>query len=133
MNSKYQALSTKVDNGFNNSPPPINRGLAIGLPLGLGIPLTIAVIFLCAMWIRRRYPYIPQHMNNEEAEIYIKIHKATRGSKISANSIYLFSVLTNELFAGTLTEKLCDLFEAVGLKKKQVIPEVSVMANTPTK
>jgi hypothetical protein len=57
MNAKYQALSTKVDNGFNNSPPAINRGLAIGIPLGLGIPLSIAVIFLCAMWIRRRYDF----------------------------------------------------------------------------
>jgi chromosome segregation ATPase len=37
MNTKYQALSTKVDNGFNNSTPAINRGLAIGLPLGLGL------------------------------------------------------------------------------------------------
>lgn len=108
MNAKYQALSTKVDNGFNNSPPAINRGLAIGLSLGLSIPLTISLVFLCAMWIRRRYdfhrlslretantlhfvryPYIPQHMNNEEAQNYIKIHKATRQSKIFANSSYL--------------------------------------------
>lgn len=28
-------------------------------------------------------------MNKEEAENYIKIHNATRPSKISANSIYL--------------------------------------------
>lgn len=57
MNAKYQALSTKVDNGFNNSPSAINRGLAIGLPLGFGIPLTIAVVFFCAMWIRHRYDF----------------------------------------------------------------------------
>ncbi|KAJ5371692.1 hypothetical protein N7517_003698 [Penicillium concentricum] len=113
MNAKYRALSTKVDNGFNNTPPAINRGLAIGLPLGLGIPLTIAVVFLCAMWIRRRYPYIPQHMSNEEAQNYIKIHNATRRK--------------------TLTEKVCDLFEALGLKKKQAVPEIYVMNNTPTK
>ncbi|OQE14177.1 hypothetical protein PENFLA_c040G00929 [Penicillium flavigenum] len=113
MNAKYRALSTRVENGFNNSPPAINRGLAIGLPLGFGIPLTIAVIFLCAMWIRRRHPYIPQHMNNEEAENYIKIHNATRRK--------------------TLTEKLCDLFEALGFKKIQGIPEVYVMEHTPTK
>ncbi|KAF3020852.1 hypothetical protein E8E15_007565 [Penicillium rubens] len=113
MNAKYQALSTRVDNGFNNSPPAINRGLAIGLPLGLGIPLTVAVVFLCAMWIRRKYPYVPQHMNKEEAENYIKIHNATRPK--------------------TLTEKLCDLFEALGFKKSQGIPEVYVMENTPTK
>lgn len=36
-----------------------------------------------------RYPYIPQHMNKEEAENYIKIHNATRRSKTSANWIYL--------------------------------------------
>ncbi|KGO49998.1 hypothetical protein PEX1_085520 [Penicillium expansum] len=113
MNAKYQALSTKVDNGFNNSPPAINRGLAIGLSLGLSIPLTISLVFLCAMWIRRRYPYIPQHMNNEEAQNYIKIHKATRQK--------------------TLTEKLCKLFEALGFKKKQAVPEIYVMENTPTK
>lgn len=57
MNAKYQALSTKVDNGFNDSPLAVNRGLAIGLSLGLGIPLTIAVVFLCAMWIRRKYDF----------------------------------------------------------------------------
>ncbi|KGO70265.1 hypothetical protein PITC_020840 [Penicillium italicum] len=45
LNAKYQALSTKVDDGFNNSPPAINRGLAIGLSLGLGIPLALALIF----------------------------------------------------------------------------------------
>ncbi|CAG8040120.1 unnamed protein product [Penicillium nalgiovense] len=89
MNAKYQALSTKVDNGFDNSPSAITRGLAIGLPLGFGIPLTIAVVFFCAMWIRHRYPYIPQHMNKEEAENYIKIHNATRRSKTSANWICL--------------------------------------------
>ncbi|KAF4772181.1 hypothetical protein N7455_008981 [Penicillium solitum] len=57
MNAKYQALSTKIDNGLNDSPPAVNRGLAIGLSLGLGIPLTIAIIFLCVMWIRRRYDF----------------------------------------------------------------------------
>ncbi|KAJ5801705.1 uncharacterized protein N7518_003773 [Penicillium psychrosexuale] len=113
MNAKYQALSIRVENGFHDSPPAINRGLALGLSLGLGIPLTIALIFLCAVWIRRKYPYIPQHANNEEAENYIKIHKATRQK--------------------TLTEKLCDLFEALDFKKKQVVPEVYVMDNTPKK
>ncbi|KAJ6127897.1 hypothetical protein N7471_009114 [Penicillium samsonianum] len=115
MNAKYQALSTKVDNGFNDSPLAVNRGLAIGLSLGLGIPLTIAVVFLCAMWIRRKYPYIPQHMNNEAAENYIKIHKATRQKSLS--------------------KKICDIFEALGFKKKQVVPEGEdyVMGNTPTK
>lgn len=57
MNTKYQALSTKIDNGLNDSPPAFNRGLAIGLSLGLGIPLTIAIIFLCVMWIHRRYDF----------------------------------------------------------------------------
>lgn len=113
MNAKYRALSIKIDNGLNNSPPAVNQGLAIGLSLGLGIPLTMAIVFLCVMWIRRRYPYIPQHMNNEEAENYIKIHKATRQK--------------------TFTEKLCDLCEALGFKKKPVVPEVYVMSNTPTR
>lgn len=57
MNAKYQALSTKIDNGLNDSPPAVNRGLAIGLSLGLGIPLTIATVFLCVMWIHRRYDF----------------------------------------------------------------------------
>lgn len=57
MNTKYQALSIKIDNGLNDSPPAVNRGLAIGLSLGLGIPLTMAIVFLCAMWIRRRYDF----------------------------------------------------------------------------
>ncbi|CAI7591686.1 unnamed protein product [Penicillium glandicola] len=118
MNAKYQVLSAKVDNGFNNTPPAINRGLAIGLSLGLGIPLTVAMVFLCAMWIRRRYPYIPQHMSNEEAENYIKIHKATRHTNFSSE---------------TLTEKLCDLFEALSFKKKQAVPEIYIMDNAPTK
>ncbi|KAJ5817326.1 hypothetical protein N7447_009559 [Penicillium robsamsonii] len=61
-----------------------------GLSLGLGIPLTIAVVLLCAMWIHRRYPYIPQHMSNEEAQNCIKIYNATRRK--------------------TLTEKVCDIF-----------------------
>lgn len=37
-----------------------------------------------------RYPYIPQDMNNEETENYIKINKATRQSKFYANSSYLW-------------------------------------------
>lgn len=57
MNAKYQALSTKIDNSLNDSPPAVNRGLAIGLSLGLGIPLTIAIVFLCSMWIHRRYDF----------------------------------------------------------------------------
>lgn len=57
MNAKYQALSTKIDNGLNDSPPAVNRGLAVGLSLGLGIPLAIAIIFLCVVWIRRRYDF----------------------------------------------------------------------------
>lgn len=57
MNAKYQALSTKIDNGLNDSPPAVNRGLAVGLSLGLGIPLAIAIVFLCVVWIRRRYDF----------------------------------------------------------------------------
>jgi hypothetical protein len=57
MNAKYQALSTKIGNGLNDSPPAVNRGLAMGLSLGLGIPLTIAIVFLCTIWIHRRYNF----------------------------------------------------------------------------
>ncbi|KXG52054.1 uncharacterized protein PGRI_083380 [Penicillium griseofulvum] len=115
MNTKYHALSTKVGNGFNNSTPAINQGLAIGLPLGLGIPLTIAVVFLCVMWIRRRYAYIPLHMNSEdeEAHNYTKVPKKTRHKN--------------------LPRKLCDLFEALGFETGQVFQEVYVMHNTPNK
>lgn len=56
-NAKYQALSIKIDNGLNDSPPAVSRGLAIELSLSLGIPLAIAIIFLCVMWIRRRYDF----------------------------------------------------------------------------
>ncbi|KAJ5966809.1 hypothetical protein N7501_003057 [Penicillium viridicatum] len=104
MNAKYQALSTKIDNGLNDSPPAVNRGLAIGLSLGLGIPLTIAIVFLCVMWIHRRYPYKPQHMNNEEAANNIKIHKVTRQKTFTEN-----------------------------FKKKPVVPEVCHEQHTPTK
>ncbi|KAG0154632.1 hypothetical protein PDIDSM_200 [Penicillium digitatum] len=54
LNLTYQALSTKVDNCHNNSPPAINWGLAIGLPLGLGIPLTITSTILAVAYGRRR-------------------------------------------------------------------------------
>ncbi|KAJ5425091.1 hypothetical protein N7465_000161 [Penicillium sp. CMV-2018d] len=104
MNAKYQALSTKIDNGLNDSPPAVNRGLAIGLSLGLGIPLTIAIVFMCVLWIYRRYPYKPEHMNNEEAGTHIEIHKATRQKTFTEN-----------------------------FKKNPVVPEVYVMSNTPTK
>lgn len=36
-------------------------------------------------------------------------------------------------FSETLTEKLCDLFETLDFKKKQIVPEVYVMDNTPKK
>lgn len=39
---------------------------------------------------------------------------------------------TNELLIRNLHEKLCDLFEALGLKKRPVAPEVYVMSNIPT-
>ncbi|KAJ5153705.1 uncharacterized protein N7500_009144 [Penicillium coprophilum] len=74
MSAKYQALSTKVGNDFNDSPQAINRGLAVGLPLGLDIPLTIGMVFLFAMWIRSS---IPRYANNKEAEMYTEVRKQT--------------------------------------------------------
>ncbi|KAJ5531698.1 hypothetical protein N7527_005091 [Penicillium freii] len=109
MNAKYQALSTKIDNGLNDSPPAVNRGLAIGLSLGLGIPLTIAIVFMCVLWIYRRHPRLPEPSarKTQDTENWINLYHATRPRSLAG--------------------KIRSILESLRLLRKPVVQEVYMM------
>jgi predicted nuclease with TOPRIM domain len=70
LDRKIHALSVKVDEGLQGTTGAINKGLAIGLSVGLGVPL-IALAILCFI-----------------------IHK---GRRYDQQMLYLYGILTRSL------------------------------------
>ncbi|KAJ5865249.1 uncharacterized protein N7529_007165 [Penicillium soppii] len=66
LDNKVQALSTKVDSGLQGTSSAINKGLAIGPSIGLGIPLILALSIISVLLYKgRRYRrYMLQSLSN---------------------------------------------------------------------
>jgi len=67
VTAQLQELSAKVDNGLQDTFSAINKGLAIGPSVGLGVPLVVALsILFCLLYKGRRYS---QYMLQSSSQI----------------------------------------------------------------
>ncbi|CAG8040081.1 unnamed protein product [Penicillium nalgiovense] len=111
----------------------IDEGPAVGLSLGIGIPLTVLVTILAVTYSRRRHPKLPEpdpnaSYGNTSTENWLKLYHATR-PRISHPPKRLVSIVADKSLAGYLTEKIRSMMEGVGLVRKPVVQEVYVMEN----
>ncbi|KOS44741.1 hypothetical protein ACN38_g4324 [Penicillium nordicum] len=85
----------------------VNEGLAIGLSLGIGIPVTVLLIILAVTYGRRRHPKLPQPDACENTETWLNLYHATRPR--------------------SFVEKICSIVESLRVLRKPIVQEVYMM------
>ncbi|KAJ5926198.1 hypothetical protein N7516_007971 [Penicillium verrucosum] len=87
----------------------VNEGLAIGLSLGIGIPLAISFIVLAVVYGRRRHPKLPQPdaCRTQNTENWLDLYRATRPR--------------------SFVEKICSILESLRVLRKPIVQEVYMM------